>query len=299
MNPAPHSIESSPGSGEPAIGYTTREVAELLETTPQAVRGWARSGLVKPRRGPGKELRFGFQDLVLLRAARDLVESDVPRARVRRALIKLKEQLPQGRSLAGVRISAEGGRLIVQSGGDAWEPESGQQRLDLEVEGQAEPAAPPTLSTAPRTESSTASRGAEDWYDLGCELELVDLPRARRAYRRALDLDAGHVDAHLNLGRILHEEGRVDEAEAHYRSAVLAGPSNATAAFDLGVALQDLRRSREAVEAYELAIDRDPGYADAHFNLAAIYEELGEQALAIQHLKAYKALRESQARAEA
>ncbi len=270
-------------------GYTTREVARLLGLTESRVRSWVRSGFISPRRGPRREYRFSFQDLVVLRTARELMAARVPAVRVRRALQRLRRELPAGRSLAAVRIAAEGARVVVHEGPGSWEPDSGQRRLDFDVAElarRAAPLAPRALARARRTEGLDA----EDWYALGWELEPTAPGEAADAYGHALELDAGHADAHLNLGRLLHEEGRLGEAERHYRRSTELRPTDATAAFNLGVALQDLGRRREAIEAYRKAVRADPACADAHYNLAGLYEELGERAAAIRSLKAYRSL---------
>ena len=54
-------------------GYRARDVARMLGLPVEEVRRLARAGFVAPRRGPRNELRFAFQDLVLLRAAAGLV----------------------------------------------------------------------------------------------------------------------------------------------------------------------------------------------------------------------------------
>ena len=110
------------------------------------------------------------------------------------------------------------------------------------------------------------------------------------AYARALELDSALPDAHLNLGRLFHEQGETAAAERHYRLALAALPDDPTAAYNLGVALQDLGRRREAVAAYEAALARDPSCADAHYNLSGLYEQLGEPEAAFRHLRTYKAL---------
>lgn len=147
--------------------------------------------------------------------------------------------------------------------------------------------------TLPGLSPATGSGTAEDWYELGAELEATAVADAKEAYRRALALDPEHFDTHLNLGRLLHEEGRLRAAERHYRAARGLRPGDATAAFNLGVVLQDRGRLRQAVEAYRAAIASDPECADAYFNLAGLYDELGKQAVAIQNLKRYKHLIEA------
>jgi tetratricopeptide (TPR) repeat protein len=150
----------------------------------------------------------------------------------------------------------------------------------------ARPLAPQVVLRAGRPEDLAA----DDWYELALELEVTAPNEALEAYGRCLDLAPNHADAHLNLGRLLHEGGRLLEAERHYRQALLERPRDATAAFNLGVALQDSGRLEEALAAYRRAVEADPGYADAFFNMSGIYEELGKRATAFQNLKMYKKL---------
>lgn len=271
-------------------GYSTAEVARLLELSPAQIRAWVRAGFLSPSRTEGGRYRFSFQDLVVLRTAQGLVDAEVPARRVRRALERLATELPAGRSLAAVKISSEGGHVVVRQGTEAWNPESGQRLLDFDVAELAERAAPLALATAERA-ASTQGLNAEDWFGIGYELEATAPEEAERAYLRALESEPEHADAHLNLGRLLHESGRTEGAEEHYRRALAARPRDATAAFDLGVALQDLGRTGAAIEAYQLAVEIDPGCADAYFNLAVLYEGLGEKAAAIRSLKSYRSLR--------
>src|SRR3989454_7451010 len=86
------------------------------------------------------------------------------------------------------------------------------------------------------------------WYDLGLELEVAAPAEARDAYRRALELDPHHADAHVNLGRLLHEQRLVGEAERHYRLALRENPQPATAAVNLAIALEDLGRPPAALD---------------------------------------------------
>ncbi len=271
-------------------GYTSRDVAKLLGMTVAQVRVFARDGFLTPGRGPRGVLQFSFQDLVILRTAKGLVAARIPTRRIRRALRRLRAQLPRGRSLAELRITAEGDRIVVSDGVTAWNPESGQGQLDFAVSDLATRAAPVARRTARAALAVEQELDAEDWYELGLELEAVAATEARDAYRRALELDAHHADAHVNLGRLLQGEGRVSEAETHYRQALATNPDHATAAFDLGIALEDLGRPADAIEAYRKALGADPRLADAHFNIARLYEAAGKRAAALRHLSAYRRL---------
>ena len=274
----------------PATGYSSREIAKLLDLPVSRVRSYAQAGLVTPRRGPRNEYRFSFQDLVLLRTARDLLERRIPPRKVRRALSSLRGRLPRGRSLAEMRICASGNEVVVRSRGQTWNPESGQICLDFEVSELARKVAPLVRRAAHDAFSSSVSMDAEEWFDLGCELEPADPARARQAYRQVLEQAPEHTEAHINLGRLLHAAGETSEAEAHYRLALAVRPDDSTALFNLGVVLEDMGRPSEAMAAYKRAIAGDPGCADAHFNLAYLYEKQDNRTAALQHFNQYRKL---------
>ncbi len=289
---------SPPGAVErpaPPSGYSTKDVAALLGLSAAQVRSYVRAGFLSPHQGPRGEYYFSFQDLVLLRTAKGLLAARVPQRRIHLALQKVREQLPEGRSLSGVRISAQGHHVVVRDGRDVWNAESGQALFDFELSELAREAATLPLRTPARPVpvglAAAEPDTAEAWFDRGSELEYDDVPEeAMTAYRRALALDASLPDAHLNLGRLLHERGETAEAERHYRQALAHRPGDATAAFNLGVALQDLGRLRDAAKAYETTLAAEPGYADAHYNLSGVYEKLGEKESAFRHLSAYRRL---------
>lgn len=270
--------------------YTTREIATILGLSEQQVRSHARSGYVEPTRGDRGEYLFSFQDLVLLRAAVELMQSEIPARRVRRSLERLREQLPAGRPLTAVRIAAEGDNVVVQDGGKAWAPESGQYMFNFPVSDLAAKVAPMAKRAAESAKARQALMNAEEWYELGCEVEIGSPEDAIEAYKRAVDLDSTHADAHVNLGRLLHEKGKLAEAEKHYRKALESESASAVAAYNLGVVLQDAGRYRDAVLAYRRAIEIDESLADAHYNIAQLYEKLGEKADAFRHLKQFRAL---------
>lgn len=272
--------------------YTTRDVAKLLGLSEAQVRSQARVGYLAPDRGPHNGFRFSFQDLVLLRTAKELSDARIPPRRIRRALRALSHDLPAGRSLSGVRISSEGDRIVVRDGSEAWNPESGQLLLDIHVAELAAQAGPVARRLAQRARRSDEPLTADQWCDLGADLETVAPKDAQDAYTRALALDPRHATARVNLGRLLQDLGLPAQAVQQYRAALAIQPRHPTAAFNLGTALEDLGRRSEAIQAYRAALDADYDFADAHFNLARLYEQTGKRAAALRHLKAYKLLSE-------
>lgn len=271
--------------------YTTRDVAKLLGLSEAQVRSQAR-GYLAPDRGPRNSYRFSFQDLVLLRTAKALGEARIAPRRIRRALRTLIRQLPAGRSLSGVRISSEGDRVVVRDDGSTWNPGSGQLLLDFHVAELAQRAGPMARRLARRARRTDEPLTADQWYDLGVDLEIAAPEDAQDAYARAIALEPRHTGARVNLGRLLQEAGRPAEAAIEYRAALASRVKQPVAAFNLGTALEDLGRRAEAIEAYLAALHADADFADAHFNLARLFEQTGKRAAALRHLNAYKLLSE-------
>ncbi len=280
--------------------YGVSDVERMLQISRSTIRGLISRGFVAPARGPRREYRFSFQDLLVLRTARALVKAKVPPRRIGRSLTALRRQLPQSVPLSGLTICAVGNDVVVRKGGNRWQAESGQYLLELDVSVAGESLQIVEIdarSAAPRTQQTQETPDvpveAQAWFDRGLEAEERDAARAIEAYERSRQLDPRHVGARINLGRLHHEGGRLTQAERVYREALRECEADPTLFFNLGVLLEDTARHEEAVEAYQRAITLDPDLADAHFNLARLYESLGRPQHAIRHLGEYRRLLKS------
>lgn len=269
--------------------FTARDLSRLLELTVEQVRSYARAGLVAPERGPDGELRFSFQDLVLLRTTQGLIAARVPPRRLRRALQRLKQQLPDGRPLSGVQISAVGDRILVQDGAARWSPESGQSCFDFEGDPGVHVTAyaPRAIS---RAEPATREPDAEEWFELGVGLEATAPDQARDALRRALEIDPHHASARRLLGVLLQAAGQTASAGAHFRLVLLTRPADAAAWLGLGTCLEAHGELADAVRAYRATLEADPSCAEAHYRLAEAYEKLNDPEAALCHLRTYRQL---------
>ena len=288
--------------------YSTRDAARILQVSEARVRSWARMGGLVPEPGAGGIPEFTFQQLLLLRTTRGLIEAGIPARRVRRVWSSLRRQLADDLPLTSVRILADGERAIAWDENASWQPDSGQFLLDFDAGEIAKRADVPSLTVVGSTRVRIAVEGdapapaaseptavastlsAEQWFELACELEDTSPLEARQAYLQSIAADPGLADAHLNLGRLDHEAGELGKAEAHYQRAVQCDPSDPTAHFNLAVLLEDRGRADEAIHAYAQAIARDPGFADAHYNLGLLLESRGDRPEAMRHLMAARRL---------
>jgi tetratricopeptide (TPR) repeat protein len=273
--------------------YTARAVAAVLGMSVARLRSYQRAGIVTPTRNEKGELRFSFEDLVLLRKAEGLVEQRIPARHVREAIKKIRDGLPVGTSVHQVALSQEGKRVVADDGHGRWHPESGQTVFDFqgpppEASGGT---VTPLVNARPAPAAGQESPlSARDLYKRGCLLEASAPDEASDAYRAALELEPEFADAHVNLGRLLHEVGDVYAALVHYRAALSLRPGDATAAFNVGVALEDLGATVDAIAAYRRALECDARNPDAHYNLARLLEQDGKPDLAVRHLLLYRQL---------
>lgn len=272
--------------------YTARAVSAVLGIRPTRLRSYLRAGVVSPTRDQHGQLRFTFEDLVLLRRAEGLVQERIPARRVCQALKMLRRSLPQGSTVAQVQIACEGQKVVVADGRGRWHPDSGQTVFDFapgpaDMGATVTPLAPARV--APDDEEMT-ELSARELYERGCALETTSADAASAVYRAALEQEPEFPDAHVNLGRLLHEAGDVYAALVHYRAALALRPGDTTAAFNIGVALEDLGATVDAIAAYRRALECNPRSADTHYNLARLLEQDGKPDLAVRHLLLYRQL---------
>ncbi len=112
------------------------------------------------------------------------------------------------------------------------------------------------------------------------------LPEAERAYRSVLRLSPQHFEALYCLGSLLATETRYQEAVAQLRAAALSRPGQAAVHVDLAQALRGLGLNEEAGAHFDRAQTLEPGNRQydllARLQRATLFDEQGnnEQALA-------------------
>jgi tetratricopeptide (TPR) repeat protein len=280
--------------------FDAKDLKRLFGIPASQVRSLIRAGHIHPLKKAGR-LSYSFQDLIVLRTAGSLRAAKIPAQRINRTLREIRESLPGELPLSGLSIVAVGDRIMVREGQALREGDTGQYTLALDfidrggdlvvidqrpnggetrnVEGSRDGGGP--VGDPPGTGAADAA------FEKGLELEDGDPAAARAAYEACLAADEHHLEARLNLGRLLHLDGRLDEAEKVYRSS---DSGEAILSFNLAVLLEDFEREDEAVAEYRRALALDPGFADAHFNLARLHERAGHPKDALRHLLAYRRL---------
>jgi tetratricopeptide (TPR) repeat protein len=269
--------------------YGVRDVEKLLRLSRATIRALIAAGFVSPARGPRNAWRFSFQDLIVLRTAQALADANVPQRRITRSVRELRKHLPESMPLSGLSIGAVADRVVVKEGGSRWQAESGQYLLAFD----GDPADGTLSVVEPVIAAPAAQSGAQEWFDHGVAMESRDARAAQRSYEQAIAADPSRLDARLNLGSLLHEAGRLSEAERVYREALRLCGGDPALLYNVGVLFEDMGRRPDAIAAYEAAIKAHPALADAHYNLALLYEKTGRARDAIRHMSQYRRLASS------
>lgn len=132
----------------------------------------------------------------------------------------------------------------------------------------------PTLSVRHSAET------AASYYQLGRYYHGQNrLTPAEEAYRRATELDAGHIDALNALGCLYAERGEMERATQAFEQAIALAPEAAYLHGNLGYAYLLQGRIVGAYAALHQALRHDPGFERAWRNLQRIAEQRPDAAL--------------------
>jgi len=146
---------------------------------------------------------------------------------------------------------------------------------------------------------TTLARNPECWMahtNIGIVfLQQGKIDDAIAHYRLALQMQADSWDAEYNLGTALVAKGQVDEAILHCERAVGMRPTDPDAQVSLGNALVAKGRIDEAIAHYQKAITAQPDHFLARYSLGHALLEKGEFEGAIQVCRSALLLRPSDA----
>jgi len=140
---------------------------------------------------------------------------------------------------------------------------------------------------------------ADPHLNLGTTYQLMGLaPQAESELRVALALAPLDYRVRNKLGELLFEQGRVGEAEQHFRASIDNQPN--TLAYDFLGAI-DLRRgaTQAAERDFRAALTLDSSDSNAHFGLGHLYKAAGRKADALRQYQAGLAKDPTNAQAQA
>ena len=112
--------------------------------------------------------------------------------------------------------------------------------------------------------------------------DLVDPAISQLVAARALRPD--YVPIHVNLGNVLLQLNRLEEAVTSFKAALALDKTNAAALYGLGQVALSQHCYAAAVSFFEQALQRVPEANKIHYSLAMAYRGLGDLAQAKAHL---------------
>ncbi|HET6450767.1 MAG TPA: tetratricopeptide repeat protein [Spirochaetia bacterium] len=268
--------------------YTAEQVSRIVEVPVSVVRSWVRKGLLPPARLAHRLAWFEFTDILSARALSRLTAAGVPASRIHRSLADIARWLPDGgRILGRLEAYATGVRLRMPDG--SWVEPSGQRLMDFRHGDSADATdARPgiervSLFPGPAGASGLAAAEGTSWFDRALDAEEAgDLESAIRFYTAELD-SSREPEVLFNLGNVLYELGREEQAAERYLQAIEADRGFAEAWNNLGNSLVAIGRFRDGVHAYEMALSLEPTYPEPHCNLATVLDRMGQPGQALAH----------------
>lgn len=227
---------------------------------------------------------YSFQDLVQLRKLRDLRATRLSVANIRASVLAMRQVSGVANPLLEAGAVRSGTRLAFRLSGAMMEPIARQFIFDFDSQRHSQLA---EVSSAASHQAARESRVQGLFFEAVRLEEQGKTQEAIAHYQSILALDSFHAPACINLGTIQYNQRQFIEAESLYRRATVADPKYALAFFDLGNVLDELQRLPEAIAAYGTAIRLVPHYGDAHYNVALAYERVGDRRAALRHWTAY------------
>ncbi len=124
---------------------------------------------------------------------------------------------------------------------------------------------------------------AKWYYDKGVAYEQVGAPqKALNVYKKTLQHNPEHADAHYNSGRIYAADGKIHLAEASFRKVLQSGAGDqASANNNLGNLLLRSGRANESLSCFRVALEYQPENVEFMNNMAAGLSASGRSVEAI------------------
>jgi cytochrome c-type biogenesis protein CcmH/NrfG len=103
------------------------------------------------------------------------------------------------------------------------------------------------------------------WINLGNILmDTSRFDEAINAYQKVLDMDPKNVDVRVDMGTCYRRTGKPDIAVNEYRKALEVNPNHLMALKNLGVVLEyDMKDNKQAIRTFEKYLQAAPNAADA------------------------------------
>ncbi|HUB97135.1 MAG TPA: tetratricopeptide repeat protein [Stellaceae bacterium] len=252
--------------------FSTRAAARILAISPDRIRYWVKRSLVRPVKG-GRQMRFGFDDLLVMRLAKELLPTRHHLDPVRRCLERVRGMFGPARPVTSLRLANHDGQIVVRDGSVMVEALSGQILLNF-----GDPPAPG------KVEERFGPARVRERFEEARQLAESDPLRALTLYGELLGREPGNFEAHIDLAALLEREGDLAGALRALLGAAAIIPTNADVHTRLGLLYRRREDIQSALGSFLRATECDPLSLAAHRNLVELYELTGRKREALRHL---------------
>ena len=299
--------------------YTPAMLSQLLNVPVNVIRGWERSGLIKPVSQVYRLSYFDFQEVASARRLAELVSAGISCREIQTSLARLQGTVAGiEKPLAQLQILARDRTLIYRDPAGRLRTPTGQRLFDFEADGDHPSPTPPesaasaagsghsgpgsaagasdaptdaaanTLALHAFTPPASRQPDGDDWFEQGCLLvEDGQLTGAVEAFRLSLMDEPDRAEAHFHLAETLYRLDNLHGALERYHASVELDHNYLEAWTQLGCVYAQLSQLEAALEAFDVALDVHPDYPDAHIHKAEVLHQLGRTGDAIAHWTQY------------
>jgi tetratricopeptide (TPR) repeat protein len=278
--------------------YSIRDVSRILAVQESRLRYWTQTGFVGPTVRKGGRFYYTFNDLIAVKAAKDLLATGMPLQRVRKNVEALKQALPgDTHPTTKLRVCCDGETIVALADDVAFQPIGGQVVMAFNVpsfgEHVMQALAMPRVEAipAPIDDNPTEAHGGTTAYRNFVEAcaaeDRGESDVAEHLFRQALDLEPNMAAALTNLGNLVYRQGELHEARSLYERALDHEPAQPEARYNLANLLEDLGDTELAISEMRRVCAAAPEFADAHYNLGIMLAQVGGTTQARQHLERY------------
>lgn len=259
--------------------FTIKQASKLLGISSQRLRHWEKIQFIPRSIRNEKGSFYSFQDLISLKAAKELISGGISLQQVTRSLEMIKQRFPEIKTLSELKFFAQNDTLLMRYNGLSFNPVTGQLLMNFDQDTPLEPA---------EFKTQQKEKNHLFWFEYGLRYDIEGKwELAVKAYRKALQLNPTLADCWNNLATIYYRIGRKKRAIRYYLNALKINPSYKLAYYNLGNIFEEIKKYRLAVKMYLRAIELDPEYHDAHYNLALVYDKIHSYPEACHHWEIY------------
>jgi tetratricopeptide (TPR) repeat protein len=253
--------------------FSTRTAARILAVSPDRIRYWVKHRLLLPAATHGRRFRFAFNDLLLMRMAKDLLPSGRRVVAVKQSFARVRGYLEPERPVTSLKLQNNEGRIVLSDGDAMIEIDTGQLLLRF---------GPPRAAGV--VEDRFGPARVRERFAEARRMAEHDPLRALTLYSDLLGREPGNFEAHLRMATLLERKGDLAGALSHLLGAAVIVPANAEVNLRLGMIYRAREEYENALHSFQRAVECDPLSLEAHRNLAELYERAGRQRDALRHL---------------